>query len=137
MLAFRWQSVLLYVFVIKETKSGILFINKAKNAKLCVSAERRTQNMSKLFIQRWKMYIIYYRSRFNSWLLICTILEWQNIHRINKNRIILLKELIINKNAGLSLWKTTMRAHDNERTFKYKWPYFKTQGEINLVGRIK
>ena len=27
-----------------------------------------------------------------------------------------------------------MRAHDNERTFKYKWPYFKIQGEINLVG---
>ena len=27
-----------------------------------------------------------------------------------------------------------MHAHDNERTFKYKWPYFKIQGEINLVG---
>ena len=29
-LAFRWQTVLLYVFVIKETKSGIFLVNKGK-----------------------------------------------------------------------------------------------------------
>ena len=32
-LAFRWQYVLFYVFVIKETKSGIFLLTKQKNVR--------------------------------------------------------------------------------------------------------
>ena len=98
---FLWDFCLVHLvwvrqkilYLICSKKIWYIFINKALCKKtlnsVCLQRGEHKKTL-KLFIQCYKTYIIYYWSRFNSWLLICNILEWQNMHRINQKRVILL-----------------------------------------------